>query len=101
MNPMEINDFIHNIRNQAIALFEERQYYQILDLLDMGIKVDPYNHVLHYDKAHVLTKLDCLLAALQSLETCLKISPNYELAQDALNVIEYKLSKRYTMDPYS
>ena len=66
-------------------------------MIDLGIKSDLFYHVVHYKRAQILCNIDALISCTKGLE----LIPDYQLAIQAIQEIETKISRSYTMLVYA
>lgn len=94
----DLDKLINEIESEVKIQYDNKDYYQVLDLLDILIAAEPTNPERYYKRAQVSVKVDCLLAASISLQKSLELFPNHDLALDALKLIQTRLGKRYTIE---
>ncbi len=68
-----------------LATLDNKYLDKTLQTLDYTISLAPTDPKLYYNKALVLESADRKVEAIQSLQTALKLKPNYTEAQAALN----------------
>lgn len=96
VNPLEINRLVNKLKICSAECFKDGDLIGSLDYIESAIKIDPFNHVLWYNKAQLENKMDNLHSCLWSLNKCIEILPSYELAQEGIKDIEAKLARRLT-----
>lgn len=91
---------IHRIAKMVDISYQEGEYYQALDTLDLALKCDPTNNILWYYRAKICSQLDMLHASLHALNKSLEYNPEYDVAIEDKKIVEKKIASRYSMRSY-
>lgn len=77
-------------QNKAVSLLNQEKYIEAIKVLDEGLQFFPKNHLLTYNRAVALEKLERLEEAVKAYEATIVLNPFYKKAYLQLGNICYK-----------